>query len=665
MKSRNAFIVAAFGLLGVVSALWSYFPALSSYLAFDDFPHIASLYSALQSAGPLALWEAIWSSDSGPTGRPVAMATLVAQVALPGGGPAQLKWLNLAIHLGVGAVLFRLAFFLFSSRSSRTGNNARLPPAMLAAAVALIWLVHPLNLGSVAYTVQRMNSLSALFVLLALVTYIRMRLMSPDVKGILSHVGAIALFWMLGVYSKENAVLLPLFIMLLEWLVVRHMAPGLPFLPKDGKGIAVLASLSTLVLVVVGVLAWLYFDGRYGGRAFDIGERVLTEGRVLIWYLQMLLFPDVGQMGLYHDDWTISRSFFEPLSTLLSWVTLLGLALIAIVLRHRLPLVSLGLLWFFAGHLLESTVVPLELVFEHRNYLPGMGIVVAVVSLLAYALERLPGRQVALATVTAAICVPLAVATHARAERWADDPTVRLAHLESRQASQRAQIEAAQIHAELATQVKSKQAAERHLARAESLFARVSSDFPASPDPIFGWILFRTRQAEGNVVPLYEQLERRMQADDRVRKTAGNGIHALRMCVVRGPCDRQAYLVVKLINLSLTLPSNGPGAEARLFRDKAHLLFATGQHDAALAAMKDAVERLDNDVETRIDYAVLLARAGRSDAALEQVKLAEALDRWNHKVQTLRYLRSAIIAGRLEQPPIEEKPMEEGITRGG
>jgi len=117
-----------------------------------------------------------------------------------------------------------------------------------------------------------------------------------------------------------------------------------------------------------------YFIDSYQVRNFNLFERVLTETRVLTEYIRLIIMPDVTNMGIFQDTFEISTSIISPFSTLFSLFIIIGLLITAFISRNKLPLFTLGVFWFFIGHLLESTVFSLELLFLHRNYVPAVGI---------------------------------------------------------------------------------------------------------------------------------------------------------------------------------------------------------------------------------------------------------------------------------------------------
>jgi hypothetical protein len=180
---------------------------------------------------------------------------------------------------------------------------------------------------------------------------------------------------------------------------------------------------SVLFLPAVLGLAWLLpamlGPDTWSTRQFTLGERLLTECRVLVDYLRWTLMPDIGELSLYHDDYPISRHWLQPWTTLLSGLLLIALAGLAWWTRRQMPLVSLGIAWFLAAHLLTATFIPFELVYEHRNYFASLGVCLAAGTFLLLVPRRpMPRRIGALAAVLAVVA--LAGLTHLRAREWSD-----------------------------------------------------------------------------------------------------------------------------------------------------------------------------------------------------------------------------------------------------
>ncbi|MDE2236192.1 MAG: hypothetical protein KGK44_11700, partial [Gammaproteobacteria bacterium] len=159
------------------------------------------------------------------------------------------------------------------------------------------------------------------------------------------------------------------------------------------RGLAVFYGLFLLLPFILGLI-WVFVIHHgaalsYAGRDFTLKERLLTEARVIWDYIRWILFPRLPDLGLYHDDIPLSTGWLTPVTTLLSILGLLALLAVSGLTWKRRPWICFGILWFFTGQLLESTVWPLEIAFEHRNYLADMGILVAVFGFVLTEYSRL------------------------------------------------------------------------------------------------------------------------------------------------------------------------------------------------------------------------------------------------------------------------------------
>src|SRR6185312_5867643 len=112
----------------------------------------------------------------------------------------------------------------------------------------------------------------------------------------------------------------------------------------------------------------LWVGGPVGVRSWSTGQRLLTEPRVLIDYLKLLWLPRPFSTGLFNDQYIASTSWLHPATTLPAMLAVLGLIAGAWIQRVRHPALALAVLFYFAGQVLESSAIPLELYFEHRNY---------------------------------------------------------------------------------------------------------------------------------------------------------------------------------------------------------------------------------------------------------------------------------------------------------
>jgi len=262
-----------------------------------------------------------------------------------------------------------------------------------------------------------MTSLSTLFSIGAIVLYLSSRnawFKKPFSTTAFALFTASLLSWTLALFSKENAVVIPLIILLIELTLYSNNKPWSYFktLPKQKK----LSILVTIFISSLLALLWAmdYASGGFNNRPFTMLERVLTESRVLCFYISLIIIPRLNAFGLFHDDITLSTSLITPWTTFTSIIFIIGLLTIAFKYRKKNPLFTLGIGWFFIGHLLESTFFPLEIAHEHRNNLPSMGIILALTSLLPPNLIN--GKKAILGFIV--IASIFSGSTYLRASQW-------------------------------------------------------------------------------------------------------------------------------------------------------------------------------------------------------------------------------------------------------
>jgi tetratricopeptide (TPR) repeat protein len=117
------------------------------------------------------------------------------------------------------------------------------------------------------------------------------------------------------------------------------------------------------------------------------GQRLLTQLRVVCFYISLMFWPAPSRLNLDHD-FPFSLSLLEPTATLPALLALVGLLAIAVFIARRDALSSYAILWFLGNLVIESSVIRLETVFEHRTYLPSVMPLVALTTLLFRALRR-------------------------------------------------------------------------------------------------------------------------------------------------------------------------------------------------------------------------------------------------------------------------------------
>jgi hypothetical protein len=409
--------LALFGLL-IVTTL-AYWPGLNGGYVFDDGVNIVSNTALHVTSLSWQAWlAAATSSPASSLARPLAMLTFAINEYFTGLDPWPMKLTNIAIHLLNTLLVFGLVRSLLAAAADND-DHAKRRAQWAALFTSACWALHPINLMAVLYIVQRMESLCQSFVLGGLWLYVAGRRRQLDGRRGWSHilVGLIA-FTALGLLAKESAALLPLYALCVETCVFR-------FRKKPGHRDPILFVLFSAVLFLPATLgvAWLLQSvsspTAFSGRDFTLNERLLTEARVVLDYLHWTLLPNLNQLSLSHDDYPISRSLWNPPSTLFALLGILCLLVVAWLCRLRRPLICLGLLWFLGAQLLTATIIPLELVFEHRNYFASLGVCLMLADLLLL----VPATQTAQragALIAIVFVVYCAGVTNLRAREWSD-----------------------------------------------------------------------------------------------------------------------------------------------------------------------------------------------------------------------------------------------------
>lgn len=385
-------------------------PALQGGFLFDDFHNLDALgaHGGVRDATTLKAYLAS-GFNAGPTGRPLALLSFLIDANDWPASPYGFKRTSLGLHLINGLLLAWATLKLLAA----TGE----PPSRVAWAAVLtaaLWILHPLLISTTFYPVQRMAMLAATFTLAAFVTYWHGRARLPHApRRALAWMGAsLTVGTLLATLSKENGALLPLLVLAAEFSLARRLPP----LPKAFGALF----LALPAAAVVGLLlSHLTLDPHpWPNRPFNAIERLLTEARILWDYLGWWFLPRIEDAGLFRDAYPISRALLDPPTTLLALLGLVGLIGAAIAARRRYPWLAFALLFFFVGHLMESTWLGLELYFEHRNYLPTAFLFLPLALALTAPLQVLSWRPSAM--IALVLLALLATLSHLRAQLWSN-----------------------------------------------------------------------------------------------------------------------------------------------------------------------------------------------------------------------------------------------------
>ena len=696
--------------LAVIATAAVYWPGTTGGWVFDDYPNIVDNTAIHITRGHATLVAWVNSALSSPSSflhRPLASLTFSLNWMAGGGDPWPFKVTNIVIHVINGVLVFCMLRGLlrltrlrntfprsfaaapFTSeggnppystgraerseraRSTRRDGSPTIDDAAatrLALIVSAAWMLLPINLMAVLYVVQRMESLCQIFVLAGLWAYLHgrwMMLTANDARrvrrGFVLAVAGIVFGTILGLTSKETAVLLPVFAFLAEWIVIGfgrgHFEKRIPLAPPSqakGEGTHPLPqeggraqregmppctdkriwTLFTLTLFVPGALGFLWLlrgalrPGALAGRDFTLAQRLLTEPRVLVDYLHWTLLPNPMVLSLYHDEIVKSTGLLTPSTTVSAMALLAALIVVAVLLRKRRPLVSLGIGWFFAAQLLTATIIPLELVYEQRMYFASIGVLLATGALLLglhwkIAWPLLRGFIIAVALLW------FAVATNLRAQEWSNPLRLAVAEANRHPESPRAVYEAGRlllIASNYSTSfpiVDCPGAGKMPQLDCSKHYLQSAAAIPGSSalaDQAL--IMIVDHHKQGADADYWHSMIQKLR-DQPTRQEDISALISLTNCYVNAVCKFDVSWLQRAYEAALSRPHPIPrlkGAYADFQRDILH------DDMQAEIYLSRAIAGDPSEPAYRMDLAALYARNGQTEKALEQI---DALRRMN------------------------------------
>lgn len=443
MKTDSTYFTGLLFWLLLAMTAWAYWPGLSGPALLDDSVNLEIVSKLDQESGFYG--DLIFGNRSGPLGRPVAMASFVLEKLYMDRGLRGNKTVSLGIHLLTACLVFWLAFKLIAyCRFSR--------PDIGAIYVTAFWLLTPMFVSTVLYPVQRMAQLSTLFSLIALLFYCFWRERPSEIARAWLLLPLMVLSIAAATLSKENGLLVILLIAVLELFIFRFSVIFGESSHHYKKYLCWTAGALVFGAISSVVMLWSqgYLVEGYSLRDFTLAERVMTELRILWHYIFQLLIPDTLVMGIYHDDFLISRNFISPISTALAAVAwVVSLAICTYFYKTRLArLLLFSIFFYLAAHALESTIIPLELYFEHRNYLPAFGIYFAISILFLTISDRHPPLKNTVIVVFSVWIAAFTFATTAQAYVWSNKYLFQFGAFANHPHSVRAKVETARLMAE-------------------------------------------------------------------------------------------------------------------------------------------------------------------------------------------------------------------------
>lgn len=426
-------------LIGIVLII-SYQNNLSGVYVFDDFPNI--IENPNISINSLTIHDLInfFSIKQPCANRQIVYLSFALNHYFSQFNPVSYHFINILIHI----INTWLVFWLFNWYFAKLPNINNKNIIIISALSALWWATNPIQTNAVSYVVQRMTSMSTMFCLISLMFYIKSR--SPHIKKssfpkviLLSLVSIIS--WIIAMFCKEIAAILPILIIVHEFYffnLYKHI--------KTKQKAVILTSIFVFMIILFETFVFIgptflhYISETYKYRDFTLIERLLTEPRVVFHYISLFLFPLANKLRLYYDLYPVSHNFLSPPSTIFAFAGIAIWLLSIIYFFKNNRLISLGLLWTFICLIIESTIIPLELVYDHRFYMPSIGFTIALISTIHILLQRTTIRYQFIFLTLSILISSQIIGTIARNKTWSNELTFAAHELKKNSESRRALI---------------------------------------------------------------------------------------------------------------------------------------------------------------------------------------------------------------------------------
>lgn len=602
-----------------------YFPGTTGYFLFDDTINIVENdLLRIQSLDFLTLERVALSGSTGSLGRPISVLSFALNYYFNGLSPYHFKLTNIAIHLVNGVLVYILTNLILKANSER-GPETTSPDyrSWTSLAVSSAWLLHPLNLTGVLYIVQRMTSLAALFTFAGMITYLYGRqCVAFRRSGWIWILSSFLLFAPLATLSKENGALLPIFLLLIESLLFQFKTNS-RLLHHTLIALFVLSVALPTVAAGTFLIAhpeWLSWG--YQLRDFTLAERLMTEARVLLFYIQSIVAPNLPQLGIYHDDIPISKGILDPVTTLLSILALSAILFASVRWRKRYPLVAFGILFFLVGHSIESSFLALELAHEHRNYLPMYGVILPMFYCLLgphYHVQSLRMRRI----LALGLVLAFASLTYARSTQWGDHRLMKEMAANNHPNSIRANADIGALYA--AIPPTSQAQADTYYRRAYEYFRKASELSPSDTLGLFGLIALNLKYD----LPVEESwvsvLASRM-ANHPISANTGNSIATLEKCVSAGNCALSAEHMDLILESALQNPKMQAGTRTQVLFARSNFLYKVREDRVgAIQSALKAAQASPGNIEARITLITLLINMNALDEAASQIVAARTV----------------------------------------
>ncbi len=383
-------------------------------------------YLHLTDLKPESLLRTLYTNPSNPSRirdemhRPVTFLTFALNWYFGRENVTGYHVVNITIHVLTAFFLYITILNLCNSPNMK--NRVKANAHFIALLSAVLWAVNPIQTQAVTYIVQRLASLAAMFYLLSIYFYVKTRITAILSARIFFSINCFLCF-LLALGSKENAATLPLTLILLEMIFFQDWGQ------KKTRIIFFIISAGFIVLFLLISIQFLpgadpFFSHGYTNRPFTVTQRLLTEFRIVIFYLGQIFYPVASRFSIEHDV-MLSTTLFAPWTTLPAILVVLSLITAGFCLLKKMPAFSFAILFFFLNHLIESTILPLELVFEHRNYQPSLflffPVAAGIKQLMDYYRKKNMLMQLILIAFVTLLLTGVGISTYIRNLAWATE----------------------------------------------------------------------------------------------------------------------------------------------------------------------------------------------------------------------------------------------------
>ncbi len=367
-------VVLCLILIGVFA---TYQQGKTGALFYDDLTNLSVLADIANVADAKRF---VFEGSAGPLGRPLSLASFLPHAEKWPHSSVEAIIVNIVIHILNALLLLGIGYLLLWRSGLFKQRHA-----MIAALMAMaLWICMPLLASTTLIVVQRMTGLASLLGLTGVLGYLLLsKVEAPESFSRLTlKISVLFGFTALAMFAKENAAVFPLYALVGQWLLLKD--------PRE-QGVTrklEYAVLCTYLVVLVGYLVYKTPPELFAvnpQRGFSLFERLITQPVILWDYICLALIPDLNQYGPFHDDVQVVSNYGL---SLIATACFIGLVTLGLYLKKTFPFLIFAVLWFFIGHLIESSVIMLEFYFEHRNYVAIYGLCLMIAAAVFLVSQR-------------------------------------------------------------------------------------------------------------------------------------------------------------------------------------------------------------------------------------------------------------------------------------